>query len=279
MPISILVLTKNEQRDLPGCLESVSWSDDVVVYDSESTDGTLGVAKRFGARVVQRPFDNWAAHQNWGLRNVHFKHPWVFYIDADERMTPELKTGILLAVQNPGELVAFRVQRRDFFSGTWLKHVQSSPYYLRLFRPEKMRYERLVNPVSIADGPVGSVAGYLDHFPFSKGISHWLERHNSYSSLEARQIMENRRRYAVFSITKAFFARDFHERRFHQKELFYRVPFRPLAKFLILYVFKRGFLDGRAGLTYAALQSMYEYMIVLKVRELSGDRELFNERV
>jgi len=148
--------------------------------------------------------------------------------------------------------------------------VQTSPFYLRLFRPEKMRYERLVNPVSVADGPVGSVSGFLDHYPFSKGISHWFERHNSYSTLEARQIMQNRRENAAFSLRKAFTANDFHERRFHQKELFYRVPWRPVAKFLILYVGKRGFLDGRAGLTYAVLQAIYEYMIVVKVRELEA---------
>jgi hypothetical protein len=135
-----------------------------------------------------------------------------------------------------------------------------------------MRYERLVNPVSLADGPVGSVEGFLDHFPFSKGISHWLDRHNSYSTLEARQIMANRSQFSGFSARKAFFAGDFHQRRSHQKELFYRLPFRPVAKFLILYLLKRGFLDGRAGFTYAALQSIYEYMIVLKVRELCAER-------
>jgi hypothetical protein len=126
----------------------------------------------------------------------------------------------------------------------------------------------VVNCVSVADGPVGSVEGYLDHFPFSKGLGHWLDRHNSYSTLEARQIMDNRRAGASFSARKAFFAADFHERRFHQKELFYRLPLRPLAKFVILYFGKRGFLDGHAGLTYAVLQAIYEYMIVLKVREL-----------
>jgi hypothetical protein len=114
------------------------------------------------------------------------------------------------------------------------------------------------------------VAGYLDHFPFSKGIGHWLERHNSYSTLEARQIMENRRGRVAFSLRKAFVNGDFHDKRFHQKELFYRLPFRPIVKFLLLYVGKRGFLDGHAGLTYAVLQAMYEYMIVLKVRELEG---------
>lgn len=266
--VSILVLTKNEQQDLPGCLRSVDWSDDVHVYDSLSTDRTQEIAREFGATVTPRAFDNWAAHQNWGLKHIPFKHPWVFYIDADERMTPELVAAVRAAVADPGEHVAFRVQRRDFFLGTWLQHVQTSPFYLRLFRPERMRYERLVNPVSLPDGPAGQVTGFLDHYPFSKGIGHWLERHNSYSTLEARQIVENRRQHEGFSLAKAFTAKDFHERRFHQKELFYRLPLRPLVKFMLLYVARAGFLDGRAGFTYAVLQSMYEYMIELKTREL-----------
>ena len=88
--ISILILTKNEQKDLPGCLASVAWSDDIHVYDSISTDGTTGIAQAVGATVTSRAFDNWASHQSWGLRNIAFKHEWVFYIDADERMTPQL---------------------------------------------------------------------------------------------------------------------------------------------------------------------------------------------
>lgn len=266
--ISVLILTKNEQQDLPGCLASVSWSDDIHVYDSLSTDRTVEIAQQFGATVTPRAFDNWAAHQNWGLQHIAFKHDWVFYIDADERMTPELVKAVQAAAAQPGDHVAFRVQRRDFFVGTWLKHVQASPFYMRLFRPGKMRYERLVNPISIADGPVGEVSGYLDHFPFSKGIGHWLERHNSYSRFEAEQIITNRRQQAAFSLLKAFTAKDFHERRFHQKECFYRLPLRPLIKFLLLYVGKLGFLDGLAGLRYAILQAIYEYMIVLKVDEL-----------
>jgi hypothetical protein len=162
------------------------------------------------------------------------------------------------------------VQRRDFFMGRWLRHVQASPFYLRLFMPQRMRYERLVNPVSIPDGQVGQVAGYLDHLPFSKGIRHWIARHNDYSSLEAQQILENRRNGRPFSLRQAFFERDFHARRYHQKELFYRLPARPFAKFLVLYAGKRGFMDGRAGLTYALLQSFYEYLIVLKTRELES---------
>jgi glycosyltransferase involved in cell wall biosynthesis len=268
--ISVLILTRNEQQDLPGCLVSVQWSDDIHVYDSMSTDCTVQIAQAAGATVTQRPFDNWSAHQNWGLRNIRFKHPWVFYIDADERMTPELRDAVLRLTSDEVEPAAYRVQRRDFFRGTWLRHVQTSPFYIRLFRPEFVSYERLVNPVTLVDGPVGETTGFLDHYPFSKGVSHWLARHNSYSSFEAEQILRNRRGRAPFSLAKALLARDFNERRYHQKELFYRLPARPIAKFLLLYIAKGGFLDGRAGLTYALLQSIYEYMIVLKCEEMEG---------
>jgi glycosyltransferase involved in cell wall biosynthesis len=268
--ISVLVLTKNEEQDLPECLASVSWSDDVHVLDSMSTDRTVEIARSHGASVTQRAFDNWAAHQNWALKNVPFRHPWVFYIDADERVTPPLREAMLAAVQVPGAAVAFRVQRRDFLMGRWLRHVQVSAFYMRLFRPEKMRYERLVNPVSISDGPVGTVVGYLDHFPFSKGIAQWITRHNAYSTLEAQQIVTNRQDRAKASATAALFEKDFHKRRYHQKELFYRLPGRPIVKFLLLYFVKRGFLDGQAGLTYSVLQAIYEYFIVLKTSELEG---------
>jgi hypothetical protein len=226
------------------------------------------IARARGARVVQRVFDNWSAHQNWGLANIPFRHPWVFYIDADERVTPELAESLRRAAADPGDHVAFSIRRRDFFLGTWLKHVQQQPYYQRLFRPEKMRYHRIINPVSAPDGPVGMIGGDLDHFPFSKGISHWINRHNNYSTLEAQQILMNRANQAEFSSWKAFTEKDLHSRRFHQKELFYRLPARPIVKFLLLYGLKRGFLDGRAGLAYATLQSIYEYMIVLKTREM-----------
>jgi glycosyltransferase involved in cell wall biosynthesis len=265
--ISVLVLTKNEEQNLPGCLASLTWCDDLHVFDSYSTDRTVDIAANAGARITQRHFDDWSSHQNYGLQNIPFKYPWVFYIDADERMTPRLVESARLAVAQSGPYVAFQTQRRDFFMGAWLRHAQATPFYIRLFRPEKLRYERLVNPVSIADGPIGLLSGYLDHYPFSKGLEHWLERHNAYSTLEARQIRINRIGGKSYSLAKAVFGKDYAERRAHQKEAFYRMPARPLLKFLILYIAKGGYLDGYAGLTYAALQSFYEYMIVLKTKE------------
>ena len=161
--ISVLILTKNEEQDIRGCLDSVAWSDDVHVLDSYSTDLTVERARAAGANVVQREFDNWSAHQNWALANIPFRNDWVFYLDADERVTRELAANIRQAISNPSDKVAFRIRRRDFWGDRWLKHVQASSYYLRLFRPEKMRYERLVNPVSVPLGPVGDVDGFLDH--------------------------------------------------------------------------------------------------------------------
>ena len=278
--VSVLILTKNEQQDLPGCLDSVAWSDDIHVYDSMSTDDTVAISECFGAKVTQRDYgENKLAfggdeslHRNWGLKNIPFKHQWVFVIDADERMTPDLVKAVNDAVMSQKGYMAYRVRRRDFFQGKWLKHVQTTPYYLRLFKHEKFRYERLINPVSIANGPVGQLTGSLDHFPFSKGLGQWIDRHNLYSRLEAQQIVENRKAQTDFSMISAFITQDFHIRRYHQKELFYRLPLRPLIKFLLLYVAKRGFLDGRAGFTYAMLQSIYEYFIVLKTRELDSQQ-------
>jgi glycosyltransferase involved in cell wall biosynthesis len=284
--ISVLILTKNEQQDLPACLESVRWSDDVHVFDSGSTDQTLDIAKYYGANVVVRMAGsdaeifggNEAEHKNWALKNIPFRNSWVLHIDADERVTPELTESMLQAVRSSSGNVAYRIRRRDFWGNRWLKHVVTSSYYIRLFRPDKMRYERVINPVSIPEGPVGEVNGFLDHFPFSKGVTYWLKRHNSYSSLEAEQISRNRAANQPFSFKSAFFSKDPNERRFHQKELFYRMPLRPVLKFAALYVGKRGFLDGPEGFQYAVLQSFYEYMIVLKCRELAGKTSLISSK-
>ncbi len=276
--ISILVLTLNEEQNLPACLETVAWSDDIHVLDSYSSDKTIEIAEKAGAKVWFRKFDSFSQHQNWALENIPFKHPWVFYFDADERVTPKLAASMRAAVQSPGDNVAFRVQRRDFFLKTWLKHVQLTAYYDRLFRPEKMRYERLGHCVSKPDGNVGTVTGFLDHYPFSKGIAEWIGKHNFYSTQEAQQIVANRSaqndaKRSVFALVgDAFSSKNRHEQRRILKEIYYRLPGRPMVKFLYMYIAKLGFLDGRAGFTYSMLLTFYEYWIVLKVKELE-DRQ------
>lgn len=269
--ISVLILTRNEEQDLPACLESVAWSDDVHVLDSHSTDGTEQVAAARGAQVTKRVFDNYASQRNAGLRELAYSHDWLLILDADERIPAALHREMVRFVESaPATVVAGRMRRRDFLGSTWLRRSQLSPYFIRLVRPSRARYEREVNEVLRVDGEIRDLAEPFDHYPFSKGMAHWLHKHNVYSTMEAEQIVKGRRSGSPFSSMAAFTARDFNVRRFHQKELFYRLPFRPLVKFVLMYVFRLGFLDGRAGLTYASLQAIYEYMIVLKTRELEA---------
>ena len=169
------------------------------------------------------------------------------------------------------EFVAYRIRRRDFFQGRQLRYVQTSPWYIRFFRPEFVRYERLVNPITVVDGPVGDLHHPSITIPSQRvSVIGWLATTPTVPLKLSRffRTASSRTGQEPFSLRAAFLERDFNRRRFHQKELFYRFPARPLIKFFLLYVLKRGFLDGRPGFTYALLQSVYEFMIVLKVREL-----------
>jgi glycosyltransferase involved in cell wall biosynthesis len=268
--VSALVLTLNEEVNIGQCLESLAWCDDIVVLDSLSTDATQAIAARPGVRVITRPFDNWSAHQNWAVRSVEFHHPWVLYLDADERCLPELRDEVLQRATSDAVESAFRVRRKDFLMGRWLRHAQLYPTWLvRLFRPSRIRYERLVNPVAIVDGEIGELQGHIIHYPFSHGVSHWIARHNRYSDMEA---IEATKSNADASVSGALWSRDPNARRRALKELFFKLPARPLIKFLYYYGWRRGFLDGQAGFTYASLQAMYEYMIACKSVELERRR-------
>lgn len=270
---SVLIFCQNEERDLPGCLQSVSWADDVHVCDSGSVDGTVLIAKQHGAMAISRTYPNdlafggdEAGHKNWALANIEFKHQWVLLLDADERVTAELADEMSMAVLCD-EYVAYRMPRRDYLFGSWLKHATPSPFNIRLVKRGAVRFFREINPVLEVEGQVGDLSSHFDHFPFSKGISHWFAKHNRYSSAEAIMV-RGQSSGGDFNLRMALFARDPNLRRFHQKGIYYRLPLRPLIMFTALYLVKRGFLDGWAGLTYALLRAIYEYMIVLKVREL-----------
>ena len=270
--ISVLILTKNEEQDLSGCLESVSWSDDIHVFDSFSTDRTVEIARSNGVNFVQRKFDGYSAQRNAALAGLPFLNDWIFILDADERPTPELAAEMQRTVSTiPADVNGFRMRRRDFLDGTWLKHAQISPYYIRLVRRGKAHYTREINEVLQVDGRVADLKSMLDHFPFSKGIAHWLNKHNVYSTMEAELIARGLYE-GDGSWSTALFAKDFHVRRVAQKGIFYRLPARPLIKWMYMMFVRRAILDGRAGIAYANLQSIYEYFIVLKTRELIRNR-------
>jgi len=272
MGVSILILTLNEEVNLPGCLESVAWSDDITVLDSYSSDRTVEVAREAGAKVVQRPFDNWSTHQNWAVENIDFKHPWVYYSDADERVPQDLAKEIQSVTSDSTRAeVAYRLRFRNMFMGRWNKHSSLYPtWVLRLFRPEHVRWERLVNPVAVVEGEEGRLQCHFEHYSFNKGMTDWLRKHNLYSQDEADELI----RTVQGSVDwKGLLAPNAAVRRKALKELAFRMPARPFLVFCYLYLFRLGFLDGIPGLTYCRLRAIYEYMIDLKVVELRRRQE------
>jgi glycosyltransferase involved in cell wall biosynthesis len=275
--ISVLILTKNEQHDLPGALASVAGlaspqpddiqPDDIHVFDSHSTDATVEIARAAGAHIHTRIFDDFATHRNAALA-LPFKYPWLFLLDADERPTPELLAEMQRVVaEAPANTAAFRLRRRDFLFGKWLKHAQISPFYIRLVRPGLAKYTRAINEVLEIGGPIAELSHPLDHYPFSKGIAHWIAKHNAYSTMEAELIVHGQGLQSP-SLLTALTGPGFHTRRLHQKALFYRMPARPLIKWLYMVFVRGAWFDGPAGITYATLQTIYEYLIVLKTKEL-----------
>lgn len=266
--ISILILTHNEEQDLPDCLKSVSWSDDIHVLDSMSIDKTLSIAESFGAKVTIRAFDGYASQRNFGLKLI-FKHRWLMILDADERITASLASEMCDFVKSVSLNVSgARMRRNDIWWGRWLKHAQISPFYVRLIRVGRANYEREINEVLVIDGEIIDLMQPFVHYPFSKGLHHWISKHNNYSSMEAEIVAKGAFIKPIWKI--ALFGSDFGERRIHQKAIFYGLPARPLIKLIYMIFFRRAFLDGWPGVRYAVLQAIYEYFIVVKTKEMQA---------
>ncbi len=262
----MLILTLNEESNLAECIDSCAWSDDIVVFDSMSTDRTVPIAIEKGARVVERRFDNYAAQRNAALTTVQYRHPWLLMVDADERVPPDLAAEIQATVTAAGEDVAmYRMRRKDHFLGKWLRRSSGYPtWFGRLVRIGRIRVEREVNEEYIADGRIEHLDSHLHHFPFNRGIAYWFERHNRYSTMEAAAKLGMHDQRIVL---RALFDGDPIGRRRTLKQLLYYVPFRPLIVFLYLYIVRLGILDGRAGFHFSRMRATYEMLIDLKVVE------------
>lgn len=266
MSVSVLILTLNEEVNLPDCLQSVKACDDVVVLDSFSEDRTVGIAREAGARVIQRAFDNYAEQRNAGLHKVQFKHPWVLMLDADERVTPELWNEITTVIDGADpDVCLFHMRRKDYWFGRWLRRSSGYPtWFGRLIRVGRVTVQREINEQYVPDGEACFLNEHLLHFPFNKGVEYWFERHNRYSSMEAVALAEERREKLS---VQNLWSPDPVIRRRTMKRLAYRLPGRPVLTFGYLYLARLGFLDGLAGLRYCLLRAMYEYMIDLKTAE------------
>lgn len=267
--ISVVILTMNEAANLPRCLDSLRWCDDILVLDSGSTDATVELARAGHARVMHRAFDSFAGQRNHAMTNGDLRHDWVLHVDADEVVRPELEQELRqIAGAQSGAFPVYRIPSRIILQGRWLKHAGMYPaYQVRFGRRDALRFvdhghgQREVQPPE----QVGTIAAAFDHYNFSKGMNDWFARHLRYAKEEALQGWRERGEPLRLS---GMLSADATERRRALKRLANRLPFRPTLRFAYSYFLRGGFLDGAAGLQYARMLAIYQRFIDMNIAEL-----------
>lgn len=282
VPVSVLVPVKNEESNLPDCLQRLGWAGQVVVVDSHSIDRTVPIAQAFGAEVHQFrfPTSGWPKKKNWALENVSWKHEWVLIVDADEQVTPELAAEIAAVVRAPSA-DAYFLKRRFYFMGSWIRHCGYYPVWnLRMFRHSQGRFERIGDlgdtdsgdneiheHVVIPSQRFGFLSHDLIHYAYPD-LATWVEKHNRYSNWEAHAMLAG----YEGGVKPALFGDPVARRRWLKVRSRW-LPGRPLLRFLYSYVFQGGFLDGWAGYYLCWMLAWYEFLSVAKYKELRVHRQ------
>ena len=266
--ISIFILTHNEEIEIAACIESALLSDDVIVVDSFSSDRTLDIARQYPVRTIQHTFESHGKQRTWMLETVPIKYEWVYILEADERMTPELFQECLEATQN-NEYVGYYVAERVMFMNHWIRHSTQYPrYQLRLFQHGRVWFTDYGHTErEVCNGATTFLQETYPHHTCGKGFSRWIDKHNRYSTDEALETL-HQLDHGQVDWSALIWGSSEVERRRALKNLSLRLPLRPVIRFIYMYIGLRGFLDGRAGFTWCMLQAFYEYLILLKVWEI-----------
>jgi glycosyltransferase involved in cell wall biosynthesis len=244
--LSVYVIAYNDEPNMRACLESVAgWGDELIVVDSHSTDRTVAISREFTSKVHQVDFKGFGDLRNQAVALT--THEWVFSLDSDERMTPELREEIRLLLDRGPDKDAYFVPRKNYFLGRWIQHCGWYPDYRQpqLFRKERFRYrQELVHESFDCDGPVGFLKSPALQYPF-RSIDHYMAKQGRYSDLMARRMAEQGRRFSSHQLIT-----------------------HPLAAFLKMYVQRAGFLDGVQGLILSCLYAYYTFMKYAKLWEV-----------
>lgn len=268
LPFTAIVLTLNEAQNIRACLAGLVRARDVVILDSGSTDATLALARaeRPDIRAIEHPFKDFGEQRNFAIDNCGPGSEWILFVDADEYCADAFLDEVGRFLADPGDKVGAYVAGKNYFLGTWLKHSTLYPsYQLRLLKRGHVRFRKEGHGQrELADGPLHFFAEGWRHEPFQRGVCHWMDRHNGYTSEEAE--LQRRAARERTQVT-ALFSRDVVARRRALKHLAARLPGRPLIHFLYLYLIRGGFRDGYAGLMYCALVLANQIYTQAKVAE------------
>ena len=283
--LTVLIISRNEERNIAPCLESVRWAAEVFVVDSLSTDRTVEIAENLGAKVYSHQFEGYANQRNWALKNLPFMNEWVLMLDADERVPAALADEIANVIStDSGAKAGYCLKLRLFFLGRWLKHGGLYPtWLLRLFKRGCVRIEeRPINEHAIVNGEVGYLRNPFDHCDH-RPLSAWIAKHDRYAEMEAEEYLRERfgEGYQV-SLPARLWGAQAERKRWLKLRLWNRLPLllRPFLFFFRNYLLKGGFLDGREGFIYHVLWSFWvRFLIDVKITERQRQQGWLRRRV
>jgi len=242
-PLSVVIITRDAARPLRPCLESAAFADELLVVDSGSSDDTLDIAERHGARTLRHDWEGYGRQKQFAVEQA--SHPWVLCLDADERVSAELRVSIERTLAGP-QHQAYQMPRRNRFMGRWLRHGEGYPdLSLRLFHRDHARWsDDPIHEKVVPNGPVGMLHGDLLH-ESEDGIANYLAKQNRYTTLQAEALYARGRRATIAKLALS-----------------------PLLRFIKFYVVRRGFLDGVPGLVHILIGCHNSFTKYAKLLEL-----------
>ena len=279
LPVSVIVAVRNEEKNLPRCLEALQSVGEVYVIDSQSTDATPEIARSFGAKVVQFHYPGgWPKKRQWAMENLPLAFEWILLVDADEVLTPELAEEMHSTIQR-ADVDGYYVSLRMHFLGRVLQHGDAGFWKLALFRRGKGHYEcRLrdqdakmadmeVHEHVVVEGSTTRLRNPLIHRNV-EFLSRYIQKHDEYSNWEARVLLQGER--SSNELPASLFGTQAQRRRWLKKRLF-MLPGSPILLFVYRYFVRMGFLDGVPGLIYCGFQAVQMFHTKAKIYELKSE--------
>jgi glycosyltransferase involved in cell wall biosynthesis len=275
LPVTTIVMTYNEEKNLPACLESIaSFVDEIILVDSFSNDATLEVAKKFTDKIHRNKFINQAKQFIWALENTEIKNEWILRLDADERWTPEGFALLRDLIENDKADGVF-VKMKIFFMGRWIKHGGFYPNnFLRVYKKSRGSMEdRWMDEHIHVDGRTieSNIDVMEQNYDRQKNIGFWTDKHNCYSTREAVEFLSQKHRLVQIDTIGRFWGNKTERKRWLKENFYFWVPLfvRPFLYFIYRYFFKLGFLDGKEGFIFHTLHAFwYRFLVDAKVLQL-----------